>query len=91
VAVNVWPAIVAVALRDPAPFADAVNVTVPLPVPDAPLATVNQVVSLLAALHEHQLPVVTVIVAVSPDAASAMPVGEIEYVHGPAACDAVNV
>ena len=78
-AVNVCPAIVAVADRAPALLGAALSVTVPLPVPDAPLVTVNHpVVSLLVAVHEHQLPAVTATVAVSPPVARSWLVGEIE-------------
>ena len=56
----------AVVLRAGPELAAAVNVTVPLPVPDAPPVTVSQLVSLLEAVQLHQLPVVTVTVDVPP-------------------------
>jgi hypothetical protein len=59
------PAMVAVELRAPPALAAALNVTVPLPVPDAPPVTVTHE-SGSVAVHEHQLSVVTVIVAVPP-------------------------
>ena len=76
-AVNVCPAINAVALRAPAAFAEALSVTVPLPVPDAPFVTVSHVGSLLAAVHAHQLPVATATVAVLPRAVNDWLSGEI--------------
>jgi hypothetical protein len=72
-------------------FTDADTTAVPLPVPDAPLVTVSQVGSLLVAVHEHQLPVVTVTDVDPPPAASAADPGEIAYVHGAGACVTVNV
>jgi hypothetical protein len=77
-AVYVLPAIVAVVLRALAPFGAAASVTVPLPVPDAPLVIVSQLGSLLTAVHEHQLPVVTVTPVVPPPYASDEDDGEIE-------------
>src|ERR687883_1388619 len=91
VAVNVCPAIVAVVARAAPGFAMAVSFTVPLPVPDAPLDTLSHDVSLLAAVHVHQLLVVTVTVAVSPGDASAALAGEIVNAHDAACCDAVKV
>lgn len=78
VALSVWPAIVAVAERDPALFVAAESVTVPLPVPDAPLVTLNHVVSFEVAVHEHQLPVVTATVPFPPLAENDCDVGVIE-------------
>ena len=71
--------------------AAALSVTVPLPLPDAPLVIVSQLGSLDDAVHVHQLPVLIVTVAVSPPAASDWLAGEIAYVHAAAACDAENV
>lgn len=58
-------------------FAAAVSVTVPLPVPDAPLETVSHDGVLLVAVHEHQLPVVTATDVVPPFAVNDALVGEI--------------
>src|SRR5580765_4292055 len=60
-AVNVWPPIVTNAVRPPALFAATLIVMVPFPLPDEPPVTVSHDGSLLAALHEHQLPAVTAI------------------------------
>jgi hypothetical protein len=78
VAAYVLPAIVAVVVRAAAPFTDAASVTVPLPVPDAPAVTVSQLGSLLAAVHEHQLPVATVTLVDPPPYANDDEDGEIE-------------
>ena len=60
VTVKVWPAIVAVALRDEAAvFAPTLNVTVPLPLPLAPLVTVIHG-ALLAAVQAQPAGLVTV-------------------------------
>lgn len=75
--------------RAPAGFAAAAIVTVPLPVPDAPPVTASQLGALLVADHEHQLPVVTATLAVSPDALSDELAGEIVKAHAAAACEAV--
>jgi hypothetical protein len=64
--VTAWPAIVAVAVLAPAPFAATVNATVPFPFPDAPLVTVSHDGSLLDAVQLHAAPVATEIVAVPP-------------------------
>jgi hypothetical protein len=61
VTVNVRPAIVAVAVRcDVVVFGAALKVTVPLPVPLAPLVRVSQAV-LLTAVHVHPAVVVTAV------------------------------
>lgn len=67
-AVNVRPAIATVPVRNAPVLADAVTVTVPVSAPDAPAVTVSQLAA-EAAVHAHQLPVVTAIVAVSPPTA----------------------
>lgn len=56
-------------------LAAAVSVTVPVPAPDAPLETVSQFAPLVA-VHEHQLPAVTLTVAVSPPDANEAFAGE---------------
>ena len=75
---KICPAIDTVAVRAPAELAAALSVTEPLALPDAPLVTVSQLVSLLAAVHAHPGPLVTAIDAVSPPAASVWLAGEIE-------------
>ena len=77
-AVCVLPAIVTVVLRALAPFGEAASATVPPPVPDAPPVIVSQLGSLLTAVHEHQLPVVTVTPVDPPPYASDDDDGEIE-------------
>ena len=63
---NVWPAIVSVPLRGVVSgFAEALNATVPLPLPVAPLVTVNQDM-LLTPVHEQPAGAVTVVDAVPP-------------------------
>ena len=54
-------------------FAIAENVTVPLPVPLAPLMTVNQEGALLTAVHEQPEVAVTDVDPVPPVAASVVP------------------
>jgi hypothetical protein len=66
-----------------------VNVTVPLPLPDAPLAIVIQSAD-AAAVHGQPLRAVTLIVPEPPAAGSDWFAGEIEKVHGEAACVTVN-
>ena len=73
--VTVCPAIVSVPVRAPPEFAAIATPTVPLPVPLAPEVTVMNA-SLLAAVHAHALPVVTVIVAVLAAAPALMLVGD---------------
>ena len=91
VTVNVCPPAVIVPVRDVvAEFAATVNVTVPLPDPLAPPVIVIQV-ALLAAVHVQPLPLVTANELVPPPATTDSETGEIEYVHGAAACVTVNV
>jgi hypothetical protein len=69
VTVNVWPAMVRVPVRELVfGFAAALNPTVPVPLPLAPLVTVNHDVLLLTPVHAHPACVVTVIVPVPPPA-----------------------
>ena len=58
------------AARGPALLVATLSVTVPLPVPDAPLVTAIQDGAELDAVHAHQLLVVTVTVAPPPAAAN---------------------
>jgi hypothetical protein len=78
VTVNVCPAMVSVPVRASPSFDATLNVTDPLPVPDAPLVIVIQS-TLDAAVHEQVAPVVTDTVPVLPpsDPTDAL-VGEIE-------------
>jgi hypothetical protein len=63
---KVWPAIVSVPLRGVVSgFAAALNATVPLPLPVAPIVTVSQDV-LLIPVHEQPDGAVTVVDAVPP-------------------------
>jgi hypothetical protein len=68
--VNVWPAIVAVADRGPLLLVATLSVAEPLPVPDPPLVTASHAGAELAAVHAHQLEVVTVTPTVPPAAAN---------------------
>ena len=60
------------------------NAAVPFPDPLAPLVTVIHV-ALLAAVHAHPAPAVTVVLPVSPAASADWLVGAIAYVHAAAA------
>jgi hypothetical protein len=75
-AVNVCPAIVASTVRAPAALGAMLKTTVPLPVPELPLVIVSDG-SLLTAVHEHQLPAVTVTLAVPPPDGIAWLAGDI--------------
>ena len=78
---NVCPPIVSVPLRlGGAPgslLATTVNVTVPLPVPDAPPVTVTQL-TFDAAVQAHVDPAVTFVLPLPPLFGTDCPVGEIE-------------
>jgi hypothetical protein len=64
---NVWPPIVIVPVRGLVfGLDDALNATVPLPLPLAPLVTVSQLVSLLTPVHAHPASVVTEVEPVPP-------------------------
>jgi len=78
---NVWPAIVRLPLRAAPGLAATLNVTVLLPVPEAELVTTIQS-NADDAVHEHELPVVRVIVPAPPVASKAWFVGDSVYVHG---------
>src|SRR5205814_4556552 len=81
VTVKVFPAIVSVPVRDvPAVFAATLNVTLPLPEPDAPVVTVIHV-ALLTAVHAQPVGAVTVVLPVPPAAATDWLVGEIVSVQ----------
>ena len=68
---NVWPAMVSEPLRGvPLGLAAALNATVPVPLPLAPLVTVNHDVSLLTPVHAQPANVVTVVEPVPPVAAT---------------------
>jgi len=65
--------------------------TTPLPVPDEPLA-IEMNDELVTAVHVHDAADAVTVTATVPPAASIVAVsGEIEKVHGAAACVAVNV
>jgi hypothetical protein len=65
--------------------------TTPFPVPDAPLA-IEMNDELVTAVHVHDAADAVTLTATVPPAASIVTVsGEIEKVHGAAACVAVNV
>jgi hypothetical protein len=82
VTVNVCPPIVSVPLRELAlVFAAALNATVPVPVPLAPLVTVSQDALLLTPVQSHPVAVVTVVDPVPPAAVTDWLVGDREYVH----------
>jgi hypothetical protein len=81
VTVNVWPLTVMVALRCAPVFGAALNATVPLPLPDAPLVSVSQLVSLLAALQPHPSAVRTSNVPVPPPARTDADVADSENAH----------
>jgi len=77
--VNVRPPIVIVPLRAVVfGFADALNATVPLPLPLAPLVTVSQDVLLLTPVQAQPLGAVTLVDPVPPPAATDRLVGETE-------------
>jgi hypothetical protein len=64
---------------------------VPLPLPEAPAVTVNQLVALLTAVQLQPVPAVTVTVPVVAADVGFDDVGEIVNVHGTPACVTVNV
>src|SRR5262249_25126273 len=76
VAVNASPATESVAVRDAPPFGAALNITVPLPLPETPLVTVSQL-WLLVAVHEQVFAALTAIDPVSPPEANVCAVGVI--------------
>jgi hypothetical protein len=81
--VNVTPPIVTVPARGVAiTFAVALTVTVPLPLPLLPPVTVNQLVSLLTAAHEHPLGTVTLVEPASPAASNVSVAGASDTVQG---------
>jgi hypothetical protein len=83
--VTVWFAIVNVPVRATPVFAAASIETVPLPLPLVPAVIVNHD-ALLAAIHPHPVPAVTVTGPVAPAlAATDSVVGLTKYEHGAAA------
>jgi len=91
VTVNVAPAIVSVPVRlEATGFAAMSNVAEPLPDPVAPPVSVIQA-ALLAAVHAQPVARVTVLLPLPPAAENDCVVGEIDAVHGAAACVTVNV
>lgn len=91
---KVCPPIVSVPLRSSGPLAVAVNPTVPLPVPDAPVVTVSHGAFAVAVHVQLGADAVTVTAPDPPPFGIFCEDGEIEMVHGgggAAACDTVNV
>jgi hypothetical protein len=82
VTVKVAPAIVSVPVRLVVPaFAATVNVTVPDPVPAAPVLTVIHA-ALLTAVQVHPVPALTVLLPLPPAAETDCDVGEMVGAHG---------
>jgi hypothetical protein len=63
--------------------------TVPLPLPLAPLVIVSQLVSLLLAVHAHPVGPFTLVEPVPPVATTDWLTGDSENVHEAAACETV--
>jgi hypothetical protein len=73
---NVWPPIVIVPVRGLVfGLDDALNATVPFPLPLAPLVTVNHDVLLLTPVHAHPAGAVTAVEPVPPVATTDWLVG----------------
>ena len=72
-----WPAIVSVPVRAAPPFDATLNVTGPLPLPDAPLVSVIQA-SFAVAVHAQPAPAVTATLPLPPNESTAWLFGEIE-------------
>jgi hypothetical protein len=82
VTVNVWPAIVSVPVRDNADvFAPTPYVTVPSPVPFAPLVTDSHAVFVVAVHVQPALAVTVTVPVVASDDVKSAEVGEIENEH----------
>ena len=76
VTLNVWPPMVSVPVRALVfGLADALNATVPAPLPLAPLVTVNHDVLLLTPVHAHPAGAVTAVDPVPPPATTDWLVG----------------
>jgi len=89
---NVCPAIVSEPLRwVPLGLAAALNPTVPVPLPLAPLVTVSHDVLLLTPVHAHPANAVTVVEPVPPAAATDWLAGSRANVQAVAACVTENV
>ena len=87
VTLKLCPAIVNVPVRGLILLlAAALNATVPLPLPLAPLVTVSQDVLLLTPVHAHPAGDVTSVEPVPPAAATEPLVGAIAYVHAMPGC-----
>ena len=92
--VKVCPPMVSVPVRAAAVFAATLNATVPLPVPEAPLVTVNHAALALAVHAQVFADAVTVTDPAAAVSATSCVVGEIPNVHGgggAAACATVKV
>jgi len=82
VTMNVWPPIVSVPFRWLVfGLADALNATVPLPLPLAPLVTVSQPVLLLTPVHAQPVGAVTLVDPVPPAAVTDWLAGAIANVQ----------
>ena len=77
--------------RTGAALAAALNATVPLPLPLAPLVTVSHDVLLLTPVHAQPAGAVTPVEPVPPPATTDWLAGEIAYVQVCPACVTVNV
>ena len=81
--VNVWPAIVSVAILTSPALTPTANDTVPLPVPAAPEVTANHAGALDTAVHGHAaLLAVTSTLPTPPSAPSSAPLAVRAKVHG---------
>jgi hypothetical protein len=88
--VNAWPPTVIVLVRAAPPFAATLNVTVPSPVPEPPLA-IEIHDAPADAVQLHQLEVVTLKLPEPPALSTDRPEGKMAYVQPVAACVTVNV
>jgi len=83
VTVNVWPAMVSVPVRDPAPvLAPTLYVTVPLPVWLEPAVTDSHAVFVVAVQVHPALAVTLTLPVVATDVVKSADTGEIENEHG---------
>jgi hypothetical protein len=81
---------VIVPLRAGPTFAAVDTDTVALPLPDAALVSVIHA-ALLAAVHEHQLPIASVVVVAPPSALTVCAAGEMAAAHDAASWETVTV
>ena len=91
VTVNVLPPIVIVPVRATVVvFAAALQPTLPLPVPEAPVVTVSHA-SLLVAVQLHELAVTVIVPLPAAGVVRVHEVGKMVSVHGTPGCVTVNV